>query len=187
MHSLFCRPACLLSWMILACVMALVGPASASESVAVIPHRIEVPPGSSMLFLAQTQGASPLQVRWSATGGTVAGLGPLGIYTAKQVVGIYQVTARIGTAGPTDSAQVKVGYAPVATPLSLATSIGQPVAVTLAGTDRDHDPLTATVLSNPGHGTLTGTVPNLTYTPQGNGIHVAHATGRMPSNSALFN
>jgi len=39
-----------------------------------------------------------------------------------------------------------------------------PQAVTLTGADYESSPLTFTVLTNPTHGTLTGTAPNLTYT-----------------------
>ena len=38
-------------------------------------------------------------------------------------------------------------------------------AITLTGSDPDGDPLTYAVVTNPAHGTLSGTAPNLTYTP----------------------
>ena len=37
--------------------------------------------------------------------------------------------------------------------------------ITLTGSDVDGNPLTYSVVANPAHGTLTGTAPNLTYTP----------------------
>ena len=39
------------------------------------------------------------------------------------------------------------------------------MAITLTGSDVDGDPLTFSVATNPAHGTLSGTAPNLTYTP----------------------
>ena len=39
--------------------------------------------------------------------------------------------------------------------------------ITLSATDPNGDPVTYTVLSNPAHGVLSGTAPNLTYTPTG--------------------
>jgi gliding motility-associated-like protein len=60
------------------------------------------------------------------------------------------------------------GDAPVATPLSVTTPEDTQVAITLTGTDADLDPLTFTVLTNPANGTLSGTVPDLTYTPSVN-------------------
>jgi MYXO-CTERM domain-containing protein len=55
--------------------------------------------------------------------------------------------------------------APVARPLTLSTEEDTPVLVTLSGTDADADTLSFTVASGPSHGTLTGTAPDLTYTP----------------------
>ncbi|MBX3738731.1 MAG: tandem-95 repeat protein, partial [Candidatus Didemnitutus sp.] len=57
-----------------------------------------------------------------------------------------------------------VNDAPVATPATYATTTGQPLSVTLAGTDVDGDSLSYTVVTQPTRGTLTGTPPNLVYT-----------------------
>jgi PKD repeat protein len=54
---------------------------------------------------------------------------------------------------------------PVATPGTVTTRANQPIAITLAGTDLDGDDLTAAVVDEPEHGTLTGTPPNLQYIP----------------------
>ena len=40
-----------------------------------------------------------------------------------------------------------------------------PLAVVLTGSDVEQSPLTFSVFSNPSHGSLSGTPPNLTYTP----------------------
>ncbi|MES2660436.1 MAG: Ig-like domain-containing protein [Verrucomicrobiota bacterium] len=55
--------------------------------------------------------------------------------------------------------------APVAVSKSLSTPESTPLAVTLSGTDANGDALTYSIASNPTKGTLTGTAPNLTYTP----------------------
>jgi hypothetical protein len=55
--------------------------------------------------------------------------------------------------------------APAATSQSLSTSWKTPVAVTLNGSDADSDALTFAVDAQPANGTLSGTVPALTYTP----------------------
>ncbi|MGN6692718.1 MAG: Ig-like domain-containing protein, partial [Aquihabitans sp.] len=55
--------------------------------------------------------------------------------------------------------------APTATNQSVTTPYQTAKAVTLAGTDPESNPLTFAVASNPAHGTLSGTAPNLTYTP----------------------
>jgi VCBS repeat-containing protein len=61
-----------------------------------------------------------------------------------------------------------VNDAPVAQDLSATTDEDTAVGVTLTATDVDGDPLTYTVVSGPAHGVLSGTVPNLTYTPDAN-------------------
>jgi hypothetical protein len=58
-----------------------------------------------------------------------------------------------------------VNDAPVAGSTSITTSVNNAVAATLSGSDVDGNPLTYTVLSQPTKGTLSGTAPNLTYTP----------------------
>ncbi|MEO6412814.1 MAG: Ig-like domain-containing protein, partial [Pedococcus sp.] len=57
--------------------------------------------------------------------------------------------------------------APSASDVSVTTPEDTAAAVTLEGTDPDGDALTYTVTSSPAHGTLSGTAPNLTYTPAG--------------------
>jgi hypothetical protein len=61
-----------------------------------------------------------------------------------------------------------VNNAPTAVSRSLTTVEDTAVAVTLSGTDVDGDPLSFTVATQPAHGALTGTAPNLTYTPEAN-------------------
>jgi len=58
-----------------------------------------------------------------------------------------------------------VNDAPVVTGRSVSTTENLPVTITLAGSDVDGDPISLSVVSNPAHGTLKGTMPNLTYTP----------------------
>ncbi|MCX6878404.1 MAG: DUF6288 domain-containing protein [Verrucomicrobia bacterium] len=54
---------------------------------------------------------------------------------------------------------------PVANPQFVELQPNTSTAVTLTGSDSANDPLTYTVLTQPAHGDLTGTAPNLTYTP----------------------
>jgi len=54
---------------------------------------------------------------------------------------------------------------PMAQPLSYETNEEQPLAVTLSGSDPDGDALSYTLLSQPAHGVLSGTAPDLVYTP----------------------
>ncbi len=58
-----------------------------------------------------------------------------------------------------------VNDAPVADPQSIATRQDSAVAITLTGSDVDGDELTYGIVVQPDHGTLSGTAPDLTYTP----------------------
>ena len=64
-----------------------------------------------------------------------------------------------------DVAIVLPNRPPLATPGAVTTRANQPIAITLAGTDLDGDDLIAAVVDEPINGTLTGTPPNLEYTP----------------------
>lgn len=69
------------------------------------------------------------------------------------------------------------GDAPVARDQSLQTRHAAPTAVVLAADDPDGEPLTFQVVEAPRNGTLSGTAPNLTYTP---------ATGHVGNDRLLF-
>jgi len=60
----------------------------------------------------------------------------------------------------------KVNKPPTAKPLSVTTKEDTPASITLTGSDSDEDPLTYSVITEPTHGRLTGTVPNLNYRPE---------------------
>ena len=61
-----------------------------------------------------------------------------------------------------------VNDTPIAQGQSVTTLEDTPKAITLTGSDADGDALSFTVVTGPAHGTLTGTVPNLTYSPAAN-------------------
>jgi hypothetical protein len=61
-----------------------------------------------------------------------------------------------------------VNDAPTAQPQSVTTSEDIPVSLTLSAADIDGDALSWTIVAQPTHGTLTGTAPNYTYTPNAN-------------------
>ncbi|MCH7556834.1 MAG: tandem-95 repeat protein [Planctomycetes bacterium] len=54
---------------------------------------------------------------------------------------------------------------PVAEDDNVTTEEDTPVPITLAGSDPDEDALTYTVVTSPSHGSLSGTAPNVSYTP----------------------
>ena len=57
---------------------------------------------------------------------------------------------------------------PVANDQSVATSEDTPVSFVIVGSDKHLEPITYILVTTPAHGTLSGTAPNLTYTPDAN-------------------
>ncbi|WP_044190650.1 Ig-like domain-containing protein [Hyalangium minutum] len=84
----------------------------------------------------------------------------------------FTFTARDGqvtSAAATITLSVEsVNDVPVVTGGSLTTAEDAPLPITLAGSDVDGDTITFAIVSPPAHGTLTGTAPDLTYTPAAN-------------------
>jgi RHS repeat-associated protein len=104
--------------------------------------------------------------------GSLSGTAPNLIYTpAPNYFGSdqFNFTANDGT---TNSQPAVVGIsvatandAPVVNPQSLVTDENIAISITLTGSDVDGDALIYSVETQPGHGTLSGVAPNLTYTP----------------------
>ena len=67
-----------------------------------------------------------------------------------------------------DQQDAIANLAPVATSKSVTTDEDTPLVITLSGSDENGDALTYSVLSQPTKGVLTGTAPNLTYSPSAN-------------------
>ncbi|HPF99264.1 MAG TPA: Ig-like domain-containing protein [Kiritimatiellia bacterium] len=63
---------------------------------------------------------------------------------------------------------VSLNRPPVANDQSVSTPEEVAKAITLTATDPDGNPLTYAIVSNPSHGALSGTAPNVTYTPYSN-------------------
>ena len=61
-----------------------------------------------------------------------------------------------------------VNEVPIANAQSVTTAEDTASTITLTGSDPEGQPLTYTVTSEPTHGTLSGTAPDLTYTPDAN-------------------
>jgi len=62
----------------------------------------------------------------------------------------------------------RVNKPPTAEPVSVTTTEDTPVSITLTGSDHEEDSLTYSVITEPAHGRLIGTVPNLSYRPERN-------------------
>ncbi|HOV30168.1 MAG TPA: M14 family zinc carboxypeptidase [Anaerolineaceae bacterium] len=59
-----------------------------------------------------------------------------------------------------------VNNPPVAEGQELNTWMDEPIAITISGSDADGDSLTFSITVDPQHGSLSGTAPNVIYTPQ---------------------
>ena len=92
-------------------------------------------------------------------------------YSDTKGAGTDTINASVTIAGSTQHATAAETWTaaanqpPVATNSSVTTPQNTPVGATLTATDPDGDPLTYSVVTGPAHGTLSGTAPKLTYTP----------------------
>src|SRR5262249_28090524 len=104
--------------------------------------------------------------------GTLTGTAPALTYApARDWNGTDSFTWRAAT-GSHASPAATVGIvvtpvddAPVASDATLTTAEEQPLAVHVTATDVEHDAITFAVTTAPQHGTLSGTLPDVTYTP----------------------
>jgi fibronectin type 3 domain-containing protein len=113
------------------------------------------------------------QLTGSPAHGTLSGIVPNLTYTPAALYNgadslSFTVTDSEGVVSATATVSITVSpvnQAPVALNRGLPVTVGTATAFVLNGTDADNNPLTYALLSQPAHGTLTGTAPNLTYTP----------------------
>ncbi|HXI51676.1 MAG TPA: Ig-like domain-containing protein, partial [Candidatus Saccharimonadales bacterium] len=104
--------------------------------------------------------------------GTLSGTGANRTYTpAANYNGPDNFTFKVND-GTVDSAPATVSLtvtpvndSPSANGQSVSTPYNTAVSITLTGSDPDGSALTFTVLTSPANGTLSGTAPNLTFTP----------------------
>ncbi len=107
--------------------------------------------------------------------GVLSGTPPDVTYTpASGYTGTDSFTFKVND-GTVDSAPATVSISvtapnvpPVANAQSVTTNEDTTKGIVLSGSDADGDPLTYQVTANPSHGSLSGTKPNLTYTPSAN-------------------
>jgi cellulose biosynthesis protein BcsQ len=66
------------------------------------------------------------------------------------------------------SINITPNHPPMAVPMTLTIVEDTPTAINLDGSDQDWDTVTYRVVTGPSHGSLSGTAPNLTYTPSAN-------------------
>lgn len=123
--------------------------------------------------VAEDEDGDPLRYALVAAppGMTIDADGLLSWLPTEDQVGEHEVSVlvtdgRDGTASQSFVVTVTpANRAPSAADLSLGTDEDTPIAVVLSGSDIDGDALSFSIVTPPARGTLSGTVPNLTYTP----------------------
>lgn len=108
----------------------------------------------------------PIGVPYNATSSFRITFNTSGTFSA--TITLYDVAADPDRILDVFSAEVEVNGTPVAQAQSVTTDEDTAKDVVLAAMDIDGDTLTYTVVTQPAHGALSGTVPNLTYTPNAN-------------------
>ena len=128
--------------------------------------------GTTLTLLGGAVGTLPITYQWQYNGADLAGQTGSSLVLAnlrETNQGPYLFVARNSAGAVTSAvAMVTVNQAPSAQAQALALAWNSPLNLTLGGSDPDGDVLTFTIVTPPAHGTLSGTAPNLTYTPVAN-------------------
>jgi len=138
------------------------GPEPAPEISAFTATPLSVKHGESVTLSWQTANADSCKIEPDV--GAVAPNGKHSVSPTDTTT--YTITAE-GIGDPATAAVTVTieNSAPVADPQTVSTDEDTPRAITLTATDVDGDSLTYAITVQPGNGTLSGTPPNLTYTP----------------------
>ena len=148
-----------------------VGPPTANAQAVIVPFNT----ATAITLTGSDPDVPALPLTYAvATGpthGTLSGTAPNLTYTPTAgYIGSDAFTFRVSNGVNTSSAatvSITIVGAPTANNQSVAVAFNTTTAVTLTGSDPNAPPrsLTYTVTTAPAHGTLSGTAPNLTYTP----------------------
>jgi hypothetical protein len=157
----------------------LIGQPGASVRIAVKKSGSPVPP-PQIAFSADPisiHGAEASVLTWTSTNADSVsidqGIGPVdpdgSISVSPSETTTYTITAtnRVGT-GTADVTVAYLNTAPLAIPQNVETDEDSSAPIMLSGSDIDNDFLTYEIISGPSRGTLSGTPPDLTYTPHAN-------------------
>ena len=105
--------------------------------------------------------------------GSLSGTAPVLIYTPDAYYNGADSFTFVANDGQVDSAPATVlitvtdiNYLPIVFSQNLSTDEGVDLPITLTGMDPDNDEITFSIVSEPNHGSLFGTPPNLVYSPE---------------------
>ncbi|MEI6606050.1 MAG: Ig-like domain-containing protein, partial [Verrucomicrobiota bacterium] len=136
-------------------ILSCVFPGLPTTTIVGSQIRLNVPPGTNVAALAPTYTVSP-----GATGDPVSG--SIRNFITPQT---YLITAADLS---TQTYTVTVNTVPLATPQSASTAEDTAKILTLTASDAEGNPLNYAIVTPPAHGSLSGTAPNVTYTPASN-------------------
>ena len=146
-------------------------PVAANQSVLVTENQ----PFTSQVSGTDVDGdALAFSLKEGPAHGTLSGVWPAFTYTpALNYSGpdSFQFFVNDGQAasyGTISITVTPVNHVPVAQSKSILVHEDKPAEVTLSASDADGDALSYSILTLPAHGTLSGTAPNLVYTPAAN-------------------
>jgi hypothetical protein len=146
-------------------------PAAVPVTIVTQPVGQTVNEGSAVTLTIEASGTPPFSFQWRFNGTDIAGATSSALaltQVSPAMAGAY--TVRVSNpAGSVLSAEallevVHVNRPPQAHPQSVSVPYNGSLGITLAGSDPENSPLTFAVATAPGHGTLSGNPPQLTYT-----------------------
>jgi alpha-tubulin suppressor-like RCC1 family protein len=134
--------------------------------------------------LSASGGTAPRQFSYSGTLPPGLSLSSTGLLSGTPSTGgtyTFTVQARDSFYIPVEAVRtytIYINRPPSATNQMVTTNEDTPKTISLPASDPDNDPLVWTI-SDPGHGTISGTPPNVTYTPDANWFGVDSFTFRV--------
>jgi hypothetical protein len=127
-----------------------------------LPAGLALASGTATQSLADLAPSASAEVTWDVQAASHTSATSLAFSVTASATGAQSVTANRTIDIP---AGCGTNQPPVANDQSVSTNQDTPVPVTLTASDQDGNALTYSVVTGPQHGTLSGTAPNLTYTP----------------------
>ncbi len=137
-------------------------PASANLSGSADDDGLPNPPNALTYAWSKVSGPGTITFGNATALTTSASFSQSGVYVVRLTANDSELS---GTGDATITVYNSNNQAPVAQNQTVHTVVNVAKQVTLVATDPDGDPLSYIVVAQPQHGTLSGTAPNLTYTP----------------------
>jgi hypothetical protein len=150
-----------------------VNAAPVAPTITTQPVNRTVTAGQTATFNVVASGTGTLAYQWQRNGVNITGAGSASYTTPATVLADSGATFRCvvsNSAGSATSSSatltvVAINQAPVAQSQTVITRKNTAIAIRLTATDPEGRTLTYSIVTQPGRGSLSGTAPNVTYTP----------------------